>query len=160
MEEDPNGSEERGPRERVRAKVREAVATLGRLSDADWKKVTEGEKWSVGVTAHRMAGVLESISHMVKTLLAGQSGTFTVEMIDEMNAQHAKDHAHCTKAETIALHQNGASVTAAVVRGLSDDELAKSGTVMTDMPPMTVEQVITGGLIAHMDEPFGSIERR
>jgi hypothetical protein len=30
------------------SKVQEALATLKTLGDADWKKVTDGEKWSVG----------------------------------------------------------------------------------------------------------------
>jgi hypothetical protein len=33
------------------AKAREAAAVLEKLSDADWKKVTEAEGWTVGVTA-------------------------------------------------------------------------------------------------------------
>jgi hypothetical protein len=46
-------------------RVQDALATLARLSDADWAKVTEAEQWSVGVTAHHIAGVLEPISQMV-----------------------------------------------------------------------------------------------
>lgn len=111
------------------------------------------------MTAHHIAGVLEPISHMVKAVLAGQSGNFSSDMIDEMNAKHAKDYAHCTKTETIELLKKGAGAAAAVVRGLSDDQLTKSGTVLTGAPPMTVEQLITGGLIAHLDEHFGSIRR-
>jgi hypothetical protein len=76
-------------------------------------------------------------------------------MIDEMNATHARDHAHCTKAETIALLENGA----AVLRGLSDDQLTRSGKVLADAPPMTAEQLITGGLIGHLDDHFGRIRR-
>jgi hypothetical protein len=52
-------------------------------------------------------------------------------MIDEMNAKHAKEYAHCTKAETIGVLQKGVAVASAVVRGPSDDQLAKSGTVLT-----------------------------
>jgi hypothetical protein len=48
---------------------------------------------------------------------------------------------------------------AAVVRGLHDDQLAKCGTVFTDVPPMTAEQLITGSLIAHIDAHFGSIRK-
>jgi hypothetical protein len=80
-------------------------------------------------------------------------------MLDEMNARHAKEHVHCTKAETIALLQKGAAVASAVIRELSDDQLAKSGTVLTDVPPMTAEQLITGALILHIDEHFGSIRK-
>jgi hypothetical protein len=36
------------------AKAQDAMTTLERLSDADWKKVTHAEKWSVGVTAHHI----------------------------------------------------------------------------------------------------------
>jgi hypothetical protein len=69
---------------------------------------------------------------MIKAVVAGQApGTLTGAMIDEMNAKHAKDYAPCTKEETIQLLQKGATVAAAVVRGLSDGQLAKSGRVLT-----------------------------
>ena len=37
-------------------KARDTVATLEKLGDADWKKVTAAERWTVGVTAHHLAG--------------------------------------------------------------------------------------------------------
>ena len=141
-------------------KAQEAAAILEKLSDADWKKVTEAEKWTVGVTAHHLASVLEPIAGMITAIASGQArGNFTMGMLDEMNAQHAKEHASCTRAETIALLKKGAAAAAAVVRGLSDDQLAKSATVLTDAPPMTAEQIVTGGLIAHIDDHFGSIRK-
>ena len=45
----------------------------------------------------------------------------------------------------------------AVVRGLSDAELDRSGTVLTDIPAMTVQQAIEGILINHVQEHLGSI---
>jgi hypothetical protein len=56
-------------------------------------------------------------------------------MLDEMNARHAREFAGCTKPETIALHREGAAAAAAAVRGLSDAELAETGTVFAGMPP-------------------------
>ena len=151
------------------AKAREAAAVLAKLSDADWKKVTEAEKWTVGVTAHHLAGTLEAVAGIVTTVVSGPSlgnafsaafgQDFTGAMLDEMNATHAKEHANCTRAETIALLERGAAAAAAVVRGLSDDQLAKSGTVFADAPPMTVEQLVIGGLITHIDEHLGSIRK-
>jgi Mycothiol maleylpyruvate isomerase N-terminal domain len=142
------------------AKAQEAVAILEKLSDADWKKVTEAEKWTVGVTAHHLARALEAVAGIVTGIVSGQSrGNFTRAMLDEMNAQHAKEHANCTRAETIALLQKGTPAAAAVVRRLSDDQLAKSATVFTDAPPMTAEQLIMGGLINHIDEHLGSIRK-
>jgi hypothetical protein len=142
------------------AKSRDALATLEKLSDADWKKVTEAEKWSVGVTAHHLAGALEPVSYMVRAIAAGQSpGDFSLEMLDEMNARHAKDFANCTRAETIELHRKGTATAAATIRGLSDEELATGGTLFKGVPPMTAEQVIVAGLLNHTDEHFGSIRK-
>jgi DinB superfamily len=142
------------------AKAQEATAVLEKLSDADWKKVTDAEKWSVGVTAHHVAGSHEGIANIIKAVVAGQSlGNFTMDTLHEMNAKHAKDYADCGKAETIELHKKGAAAAAAVVRGLSDDQLARSGTVLTGAPAMTAEQVITGILINHIDDHFGSIRK-
>jgi Mycothiol maleylpyruvate isomerase N-terminal domain len=142
------------------AKSQDALATLAKLSEADWKKVTEAEKWSVGVTAHHLAGALEPISGMIKAVAAGRTpGDLSMEMLDEMNARHAKDFAACTRAETIELHRKGSATAAATIRGLSDAELATSGMVLKGMPPMTVEQLIAGGLLVHIDEHYGSIRK-
>jgi len=46
-----------------------------------------------------------------------------------------------------------------VIRGLSDAQLAKRGTVLTDVPPITVEEIIERVLIAHCEQHFGSIRR-
>lgn len=140
------------------AKVQDATAVLKKLSDADWKKTTGAEKWTVGVTAHHIASSHEGIANIIKSVAAGQSmPNFTMEMLNEMNAKHAKEHAGATKGETIALHERGAATAAAVVRGLSDDQLAKSATVLTGMPPMSAEQVVTGILIHHLEDHLGSI---
>jgi hypothetical protein len=142
------------------AKAQEAAAVLEKLSEGDWKKVTDAEKWSVGVTAHHVAGSHEPIANIIKTVAAGQSiPNFTMDMLHGMNAKHAQEHANCTKAETIALHKKGAATAAAVVRGLTDDQLAKSGTVLAGAPAMTAEQVVTGILINHIDDHFGSIRK-
>jgi len=142
------------------SKLQEAIATLRALGNADWTKVTEAEKWSVGVTAHHYASILEPVSELVRALANGHSpDRFTRATLDEMNAQHTRDHANCTKADTIALLEKGAASTAAVLRGLSDDQLGRRGTVLTDMPPISVEQLIATVLLKHADQHFGSIRK-
>jgi hypothetical protein len=142
------------------AKVQEAVAVLERLREADWKQVTAAEHWTVGVTAHHLASAFEPVAGLVTAIASGQSrGHLTRAMLDEMNARHAQEHTNCAKAETIALFRRGAATAVAVVRGLSDDQLAKRGTVFTDVPPMTAEQLIATGLIGHIDAHLGSIRK-
>jgi hypothetical protein len=142
------------------AKIEEASALLEKLNDTDWKKTTAAEKWTVVVTAHHIASSYESASHIIKTIAAGQAiPHFTREMLDEMNAQHAKEFAGCTRAETIALHKKGAAAAAAAVRDLSDGELAKIGTVFTGMPPVSAEELVKRILLGHVDAHFGSIRK-
>ena len=139
-------------------KVQETTAVLEKLSDADWKKPTAGEQWTVGVVAHHIAGSHEGIAGIIKTVAAGQAmPNFTMDMLHEMNAKHAKDFANVSKADTLALHKKNAAAAAGVVRGLSDADLAKSGTVLGGMPAMSVEQIVTGILINHVDDHMKSI---
>lgn len=141
-------------------KAAEMTGVIAKLSDADWTKTTAAEQWPVGVTAHHIASGHEGILRLVKTIAAGQSiPNFTMAMLDEMNAKHAREHAGCTKAETLALHEKGAAAAAVAVRALSDAELDRSGTVLTGAPPMTTQQVIEGILINHIADHLGSIRK-
>jgi len=154
------GAKGEGLAKQFEAKAQEATAVLEKMSEVDWKKVTEAEKWTVGVTAHHVAGAHEQIAMIVKTVASGQSMPhFTMDMLHEANAKHAKEHASCTKADTIALHRKGTAAAAAIVRALSDDQLAKSGTVLTGAPAMSAEQVVTNILINHVNEHLGSIRK-
>jgi hypothetical protein len=142
------------------AKAAEMTGVIKALSDADWKKTTAAEKWSVGVTAHHVAAAHQGIAGIVKTLAAGQSiPNFTMDMLHDMNAKHAKEQANCTKAETLALHEQGAAAAAALVRGLSDVELDRKGTVFTGIPAMTAQQAIEGILINHISDHMGSVRK-
>jgi len=143
------------------AKAREAQVALEKLGDADWKKVTAAEKWTVGVTAHHLAGGLAAVAGLVTNIVTGAPSreNFTRAALDEMIAQHAKEHANCTRAETLALFQKGAASASTVIRGLNDDQLAKSGIVFTDVPAMTAEKLIMLGLLGHIDDHMGSIRK-
>jgi len=48
---------------------------------------------------------------------------------------------------------------AATIRGVSDEDLARTARLAAGAPPMTVEQIITGGLLHHVDDHFGSIRK-
>ena len=63
------------------------------------------------------------------------------------------------EADLMALHHAGSTKAASVLRGLSDEELGKSGVIFQDAPPFTVEQFVTGALIGHTDDHMGSIRK-
>ncbi len=139
-------------------KVEEATAVFEKLSDVDWKKTTAAEKWSVGVVAHHVAMGHEGIGGIIKTIAAGKAMPhFTMDMLHAMNAKHAQEYASCTQAETLTLHRKNAAAAAALVRGLSDPDLGRSAPVHTGAPAMSVEQIVNGILINHINEHLGSI---
>jgi hypothetical protein len=140
------------------AKAQEAARVFQELTDADWGKKTSAEGWSVGVTAHHIASNHELVANIVGTIAAGSPlPHFTLDMLHEMNAKHAREHAGATRAETIAFHERAARAAAAVVRGLSDDQLGRSASMLAGMPPMTAEEIIARILIHHVEDHLGSI---
>jgi hypothetical protein len=142
------------------AKAKEATSVLEKLSDADWKKMTQGEKWSVGVTAHHLAQSHAGIAGLIKSLASGQhTASISMDDINAGNAKHAKDFASVGKADTVALHKKNVAEAAAVVRSLDDAALARSAAALKGMPPMTTEQAVVGILIGHMDGHIDSIKK-
>ena len=140
-------------------KAAEMTAALDKLSDADWKKVIAAEQWTVGVAAHHVAGSHESIAGLVKNLAGGQPmPNLTMAMIDQGNAQHAKEFANCTRADTLALHKKGVAAAAAIVRGINDPDLDRSAKVLQEMPAMSAQQAIEGILINHITGHLASIK--
>ena len=136
----------------------EFTKVVGGLSDADWKKVTSVEQWPVGCVAHHVAGGLGRISGFLSMFAKGQPlPKLTRDLVNEGNAKHAVEHANPDKAETLELFRTSGAQASAMVGGLSDAELDRSGTVLTDIPVMTVNQAIEGILINHIHEHLGSI---
>ncbi|HXJ84317.1 MAG TPA: DinB family protein [Candidatus Methylomirabilis sp.] len=139
-------------------KAHEVSTVLERLSEADWKKTTVAEKWPVGVVAHHLASVHEAIAGIAKSIAEGKPGPYlTMDALRAMNAEHAKDHANCTKAETLVLHKKNAATAAAIVRGLDDTHLDRSATVLAGMPPASAAQFVERELIGHLDVHLDSI---
>lgn len=138
---------------------REMNRVVESLSDADWKKVTASEKWSVGVVAHHAAEAHAGIAGLVEKMAKGQPlPGLTMDMINAGNAKHAKEQANCTKAETLALLKANGGKASAIVRGLSDAELERSASPLGGMPAITAAQAIEGILINHVNEHLGSIK--
>jgi uncharacterized protein YndB with AHSA1/START domain len=144
-------------------RARQARAMVEGLSDAEWTTMTRAEQWPVGVTAHHLASAYQAVAAIVTAVASGQSlgayGNLTAGRQAEMNAAHAREHANCTRAETLALLASGAAAASAAVRGLSDEQLDRSATIFQDAPPMTVQQMIMGALINHTDEHLASIRQ-
>ena len=103
---------------------------------------------TVGVVAHHVASGHATIGGLVQGFAAGMPAPgITPEMIDGRNAEHAQQYANCSKQETAELlDRNGAAATA-IVRRLTDEQLARTGTIFGS--DWTTEQVVERILIGH-----------
>jgi hypothetical protein len=94
---------------------------------------------------------------MLQAMATGQPAALSMEQIHAGNAEHARRFATCTKAEALAQHDQGAAYARAVVRGLTDDQLARDGEFLVGVP-MTVEQAVHGVLINHPRQHAATIQ--
>ena len=137
----------------------ELIAKVEGCSDQQWWATCQGEGWSVGVTAHHVAGGNRAIAGFVQTIANGEPmPPITMEQIDQMNAQHAQEFANCTKAETLELLRSSGEAAAGMVRGLNDEQLDRSQplTVMGGQQ-VSAQQFIEMVLIGHVQGHLQSI---
>lgn len=78
--------------------------------------------------------------------------------LHDANAQHAQQFAEANKAEVLALLRSGGAAAAAIVRGLSDEQLARTGQFADAMPPVPVQAMIEMILIGHVQGHGASIK--
>src|SRR5688572_11546322 len=101
----------------------DAIATIEKLSDADWKKTTL-EGWTVAACAHHISSSHEAIAGWVQGIGAGQAPpAMGLDDFHEPNAKHAREYANAAKADVLAQLKSGGAAAAATVRGLSDQAL-------------------------------------
>jgi hypothetical protein len=143
----------------LRRATGELLATLEAASVEQWRLVVRTEGRSVGVVAHHLASGYPQVFQLVELAVAGQPfPPLTQAMIDAGNAQHAEASAGCGKAETIDLLSRNTARVSAAIRELDDEDLALTGSAPYFGPiPISVEQLIMGGLIEHTLEHLGSI---
>ena len=129
--------------ERFTAFKNDFIAFVDNCSDEDWRKVCSGEGWTVGVVAHHVAAGHFGAIDFVRMIVAGEAiPEITMETIDQMNAQHAKEHANCTTEEVLALLRKNGSAFAGYLEGLSEADLARTGYLALIGGDVSAQQLI------------------
>lgn len=133
------------------------IAAVEALTDEQWAARTAAEGWSVGVAAHHIAASHAAIAGFTRLVATGQAPPpLTPEMFDQINAQHAREHTACSIAETLELLRSGGAGAAAVVRTLTDEQLACTAPVLGR--ETSAAQVIEQILIGHPRQHLASIQ--
>jgi len=137
----------------------ELIATVEGLSDAQWRTTCAAEGWPVGVTAHHVAVSHGPVAGLAMLIANGQPlPGITPAQIDAGNAQHAREHANCTRAETVALLRNEGARAAGLVRGLSDEQLDRTAPFFGGAP-WSAADVVQRILIGHPQSHLASIQQ-
>jgi hypothetical protein len=114
----------------------------------------EDESRTLGVIAHHVAVNQDWIMNRIKAIIEDKA-TPPVDF-KEINAHHANEHAHATRAEVLALLRDSKPRIAKELRAIRDHELDKERQLPTGT--MTVQERIERVLIGHMKSHQGSIE--
>jgi hypothetical protein len=131
--------------------------TIAGVPDEKWQAPTSGDGRQINVVAHHAAGSHSYIARQIQALVDGQPQPLTMDQIHAGNAQHAQRFAGCSRAETLELHDRGVEEANRILRGLTDEHLARNGEFITGMPG-TVEQAIERVLIGHPREHTATIK--
>ena len=129
--------------ERFTAFNKDFIAFVDSCSDEEWRKVCPGEGWTVGVVAHHVAAGHFGAIDLVRMIVTGEAmPEITMEAINQMNAQHAEEHAHCTREEVLALLRENGSAFAGYLEGLSAADLARTGYLTAIGGDVSAQQLI------------------
>ena len=98
---------------------------VGGCTDADWRSAPlDGDPRPVGLVVDHVADAYEYLAGWIRQLVAGQPVDVNNEVVDALNAEHARTAGSVTRAETAGhLRRSGADI-AALVAGLSAADLA------------------------------------
>ena len=141
---------------------REFEKLIESLSDAQWRLAgtnfperinDEDENRSIGVIAHHVADTEHFIVDRIYLMLEGR----LLPRVDfhDLNARHAADHSHATRADVLELLRSNEQSIPARVRAIPDEALD----VVHETPagPATIAQRLERTLIGHMKMHEGSI---
>ena len=94
-------------------------------TDTDWRSAPlDGDPRPVGVVVDHVAHAYEYLAGWMRQLVTGQPVDVNNEVVDELNAEHARTAGSVTRAGTAGhLRRSGADI-AALVAGLSAADLA------------------------------------
>jgi len=94
------------------------------LTEDEWEIRTLKDGRKIGVIVNHVATVYPIEIELALTVARGETVTgVTAEVINQMNADHAKANDGVTKAKTLELLRQNSAAAAASIRALSDEEL-------------------------------------
>ena len=130
----------------------EALANLAAsLTDAEWNTPIPHDGRAIGVVVHHVGTMYPLEIELAQVLASGQPVVgVTMAKVHEINAAHARDHAHVTKSEALLLLQKNSTLAAAAIRALSDEDLDRAAPAsLYGNAPITCQFMLEDHAVRH-----------
>ena len=142
--------------EKLASRIEEGAAGLAafakELSDKQWQTpVSATDSRAVGLIVHHVASMYPLEIEITRAVAAGKTvSDVTPEVVDQINAKHASEHAQPDKSETLALLHRNSQAAADAVRALTDEELDRAAPFSLSFgAPVTTQFVIEDHPLRH-----------
>ena len=122
------------------------------LSEEEWRAPTSAtDRRSAGVIVHHVASMYPIEIDVARAVASGRAVTdVTWDVVAELNAKHAHEHAEVTKATALELLRRNSQEAAAAVRAFTNEELDRAAPFSLSFgAPVTAQFVIEDHALRH-----------
>jgi hypothetical protein len=122
------------------------------LSQAEWLQPVSGtDNRPIGVIVHHVASMYPIEIDVARAIASGKAVTdVTWDVVAELNAKHAHEHAEVTKAAALELLRRNSHEAANAVRAFTDEELDRAAPFSLSFgAPVTAQFVIEDHALRH-----------
>ena len=138
--------------DRIEEGAADLAAFAEGLSEAEWRTLVSGtDHRPVGVIVHHVASMYPIEIDVARAIASGKAVTdVTWDVVAELNAKHAHEHADVTKAAALELLRRNSHEAGAAVRAFTDDELDRAAPFSLSFgAPVTAQFVIEDHALRH-----------
>src|SRR6266542_2961215 len=129
--------------------VAEFASTIERIPDDKWNARGGPEGWTVAGVAQHVSGQFPLEMEFITAAAEGKPlPSYSWDDINGMNESRADKNSSASKADVLRELRDGAASTAAYVRGLSDEQLDRTGQLaLAGGATVSAQQLIEGGVL-------------
>jgi uncharacterized damage-inducible protein DinB len=136
----------------------ELIAAIGRCDDDRWRARCADTGWTAAVQADHLGAGQAFIADRIGRIARGEADEpLPIGVIEQANEQRAAQQANVTREEAAALLRENGAAMAAMIRELSDEQLARTGKIVAEVPERTVEQWIAYLSIGEVERHGGKL---
>lgn len=145
--------------EKIKAFNDKVVRFVENCSEQDWQKVCASEDWTVGVVARHIGAGHYGVVDLVRMIINGEKlPDLTMEEVNRMANDHAREHAECTREEVKAILLENGEIIASYVAALDDNKLDRTGHLAMTGGEVTAGQLIEYVIFQSANEHFESMK--